>query len=59
VGGQRPANVTHSTDGLDRVAWSRDGRTLFAAGDVYDANDAQWRDLLFAWDRSGRVTSSE
>jgi WD40 repeat protein len=53
VGGQRPANVTHSTDGLDRVAWSRDGRTLFAAGDVYDANDAQWRDLLFAWDRSG------
>jgi WD40 repeat protein len=53
MGGQRPANVTHSTDGLDKVAWSRDGRTLFAAGDVYDANDAQRRDLLFAWDRSG------
>jgi WD40 repeat protein len=53
VGGQSPANVTHSTDGLDRVAWSRDGRTLFAAGDVYDANDSQQRNLLFAWDQSG------
>src|SRR5262249_33434920 len=31
-------------------AWSRDGRTLFAAGAVMDAQD---RRLLFAWDRGG------
>jgi WD40 repeat protein len=50
VGDQSPANVTHSTEGLGSVAWSRDGRTLFAAGGV---DSAQGRTLLFAWDRDG------
>ena len=48
MGGQAPAGVT-SSFGLTSVAWSRDGQTLFAAGDV---NDAQ-RPLLFGWDRGG------
>jgi WD40 repeat protein len=49
-GGKNPADVTHSTDGLNKVAWSRDGRTLIAAGAV---RDSQHRRLLFAWDRGG------
>jgi hypothetical protein len=49
VGGQSPADVTHST-GLVKLAWSGDGRTLFAAGAVHDAQD---RRLLFAWERVG------
>jgi Caspase domain len=36
--------------GVERVAWSRYGQTLFAAGGVHDAQD---RRLLFAWDRGG------
>ncbi len=50
VGGQSPANATPTTIGLSAVAWSHDGRTLYAAGGV---NDAQHRRLLFAWDRAG------
>ena len=50
VGGQTPPDARPSPDGLTRVAWSRDGRTLYAAGAVHDAQD---RRLLFAWDRGG------
>ena len=46
VGGQSPANVTHSTEGLGSVAWSRDGRTLFAAGGV---DNAQGRTGFSPW----------
>jgi WD40 repeat protein len=48
-GGQSPSNITFFS-GVAHVAWSTDGRTLFAAGAVYDAQD---RSLLFAWDRGG------
>ena len=50
VGGYKPADVTVATVGAAHVAWSRDGRTLFAAGAV---RDAQRGNLLFAWDRGG------
>lgn len=50
VGGHMPIDAARNPDGFDKVAWSRDGRTLFAAGAI---QDAQGRDLLFAWDRSG------
>jgi WD40 repeat protein len=50
TGVQSPENVTSPIAGLERVAWSRDGRTLYAAGGV---QDAQGRRLLFAWDRGG------
>jgi WD40 repeat protein len=50
VGGQSPADVTHPTDGFDKVAWSADSQTLFADGAVLDAKG---RALLFAWDRGG------
>jgi WD40 repeat protein len=50
VGGHKPADVTAPIAGATRVAWSRDGQTLFAAGGVLDAQD--WV-LLFAWDRGG------
>jgi WD40 repeat protein len=47
VGGQPPANATPSTaGGLTSVAWSSDGKTLFAAGAVLES-------LLFAWDQGG------
>ena len=49
VGGHSPADVK-ATFGLEEAAWSGDGRTLFAAGGVLDA---QGRALLFAWDRGG------
>ncbi len=49
-GGQSPSNAEASPNGLTEVAWSSDGRTLFAAGAVVDA---QQRFLLFAWDRGG------
>jgi WD40 repeat protein len=49
VGGQRPAGATPSPAGLTHVAWSRDGKTLFAVGGVQAAG----RYLLFAWDRGG------
>ncbi len=48
IGGHRPANATPARQGFIRVAWSRDGETLFADGAV---QDAQRRLLLFAWDR--------
>jgi DNA-binding beta-propeller fold protein YncE len=50
VGGHKPADVSAPTVGAERIAWSRDGQTLFAAGAVHDAHD---RRLLFAWDRGG------
>jgi WD40 repeat protein len=50
VGGQKPPDIKPPT-GSDIVAWSRDGQTLFAAGEFHDAQD---RRLLFAWDRAGR-----
>jgi WD40 repeat protein len=50
IGGHMPTDATPYPDGFDKVAWSRDGQTLFAAGAVHDA---QRSDLLFAWDRSG------
>jgi WD40 repeat protein len=51
VGGHSPKKVQVVTIvGLSRVAWSRDGQTLFAVGAVIDAQD---RSLLFAWDRGG------
>jgi WD40 repeat protein len=50
VGGHKPADAKPTPDGTYTVAWSSDGQTLFAAGAV---NDAQYRRLLFAWDRGG------
>ena len=50
VGGHKPADATPSVDGATKIAWSRDGQTLFAAGAIEDAQD---RRLLFAWDRGG------
>jgi WD40 repeat protein len=50
VGGHRPTNAALNPAGLTRVAWSRDGKTLFAAGTVVGA---QLGFLLFAWDRDG------
>jgi WD40 repeat protein len=50
VGGHKPADVEAGPAGTVHVAWSRDGRTLFAAGAL---QDAQNRFLLFAWDRGG------
>jgi WD40 repeat protein len=50
VGGHKPADVHIATAGTDRIAWSRDGWTLFADGSVFNA---QWRAVLFAWDRNG------
>jgi WD40 repeat protein len=50
VGGHRPVDVHGSFFGFTRVAWSRDGRTLFAGGAV---TDAQERKVLFAWDGAG------
>ena len=50
MGGHKPADATPSVDGATKIAWSRDGQTLFAAGAIEDAQD---RRLLFAWDRGG------
>jgi hypothetical protein len=50
VGGHKPADVEARPIGAARVAWSRDGQTLFAAGGVADV---QGRRFLFAWDRGG------
>jgi WD domain, G-beta repeat len=50
VGGQAPTDVTVSLDGISKVAWSHDGRTLFGVG----GNDAQGRTLLYRWDQSGQ-----
>ena len=49
VGGQTPVDI-QAVFGTKLVAWSADGRTLFAAGGVLDA---QGRTLLFAWDHGG------
>ena len=50
VGGQNPADVRPAPDGLETIAWSGDGQTLFAVGATYDAEN---RDFLFAWGRHG------
>jgi WD40 repeat protein len=49
LGRQSPAGV-RADWGLVEVAWSADGRTLFAAGAVHEA---QSRSILFAWDGGG------
>ena len=49
VGVQTPAHVTASVTGLDRVAWSSDGQTLFGVG----GDDAQGRTLIYAWGERG------
>jgi WD40 repeat protein len=49
AGSQIPTGVEAKFGGAGRIAWSPDGRTLFAAGAVHDAT----ADLLFAWDRGG------
>jgi WD40 repeat protein len=49
VAGHSPAGV-NPLMGTAMVAWSADGQTLFATGAVVGS---EWRDLLFAWDRSG------
>lgn len=46
-----PTNVRVDQPGLWQVAWSRDGQTLFAAG---DPRDDAGRFVLFAWDNAGR-----
>jgi WD40 repeat protein len=53
LGGQSPADVRPSPDGLDVVTWSRDGQTLFSVGGVLDA---EGRVFLFSWDRGGLGT---
>jgi WD40 repeat protein len=50
VGGQNPTRVEPHGGGISDVGWSADGRTLFALGSVFDAQE---RALLFAWDRGG------
>jgi WD40 repeat protein len=50
VSRHRPTDVEGAAFGFIEVAWSRDGRTLFAAGGVIDA---QLQRRLFAWDRAG------
>ena len=49
---QSPTNVAAGTGGLGEVAWSRDSRTLFAAGGARDAG----RPVLLAWDNAGLGT---
>jgi WD40 repeat protein len=48
VPGPSPTNLAPWPDGLAEVAWSRDGRTLFAAGTA----DTE-RNVLLAWDQAG------
>jgi len=50
VPGPSPTTVVPGPGGLEEVAWSRDGRTLFAAGTAIDAG----RPVLLAWDKAGR-----
>jgi WD40 repeat protein len=51
VGTKKPADVMVDNGPLlSKVAWSADGRTLFADGGV---NDAEGRYFVFAWDRAG------
>jgi WD40 repeat protein len=50
VGGHKPPDLQTPDAGSTKVAWSPDGRTLFAAGIVMDAQDNR---LLLAWDRGG------
>ncbi len=48
--GPNPTNLVANLSGLDQVAWSRDGRTLLAAGEALDDG----RPVLLAWDEAGR-----
>ena len=50
VPGPSPTNVDTRQGGLEDVAWSRDGRMLFAGGGV---NDMAGRRVLLAWDNGG------
>ena len=47
-----PTNLDAGTGGLDEIAWSPDGRTLFAAGAALVGG----RFVLLAWDRAGTGT---
>jgi WD40 repeat protein len=49
VAGPRYTYLTHGPYGLSRVAWSRDGQTLFAAGSVREPG----RDVFLAWSQAG------
>jgi WD40 repeat protein len=49
-GGQSPAGTRPYPTGFAQVAWSADGRTLFATGGV---NDERMRRVVLAWDHSG------
>ena len=40
VGGHKPADVRASPNGASRVAWSRHGQTLFAAGSLRDPQNS-------------------
>jgi Caspase domain len=51
LGGHSAADLEKAGDGPDRVGWSSDGQTLFAAGGMRDARAA--RGGLLAWDRGG------
>jgi len=50
LGGHNPTNARMSPDGLIGVAWSRDNKTLFAAGSIVSPAVGF---LLFAWDSAG------
>ncbi|MEI7842061.1 MAG: caspase family protein [Gallionellaceae bacterium] len=46
------------TSGVDRkllnVAWSRDGSTLFAAGEAHRLYDGHWNTIIRSWKKAGR-----
>jgi WD40 repeat protein len=48
-----PTNLRLNDAGLETIAWSRDGGTLFAVGDVSDGNRDPQSDVLLAWDQAG------
>ncbi len=50
IGGHKPPELQRPDGGATNVAWSSDGETLFATGNV---RDAQGRFFLLAWDRGG------
>jgi WD40 repeat protein len=45
-----PADIQALSNGTDHVAWSPDGQTLFAVGEIMDA---QFHRLVVSWDGSG------
>jgi WD40 repeat protein len=52
IAGPSPTGIEAVT-GAARVAWSRDGQILFAAGAMHAAGDHLAPNLLFAWDWGG------